>query len=121
MAVRRGSIIMKPTDSRDKGTLHALLVHSSTNHLPRILQTQQKVTCGCQLSNSDIRFMQEVCTLTASMKTLMQDYPDYHEFIARYISLIREITGLALSNEMAKVTSSNVGLDQQSIEELITA
>jgi len=110
---------MKLTD-KDKGTLHALLVHSSTNHLPRLLQTQQKVTCGAQLSHSDISFMQEVCTLTGSMKTLMHDYPDYHEFIARYISLIREITGLALSNEMAKVTTGHLDLDQLKTGDIMT-
>jgi hypothetical protein len=49
-----------------------------------------------------MKFMQDVCTVTGAMRFIMNDYPDYHDFIARYISLIREIIGLALSNEIAK-------------------
>ena len=89
---------MKPTDSKDKETLHALLIHSSTIHLPRLLQTHQKVTCGCRLSDSDVKFMQDVGIVTGSMKFIMNDYPDYQVFIARDILLIRDITGLALNN-----------------------
>jgi hypothetical protein len=46
-------------------------------------------------------FMREVCQVTGTMKSLMDTHPDYHDFLSRYISLIRETTGLALANEMA--------------------
>lgn len=98
---------MKPTDSKGKGILHALLVHSGNVHLPRLLQTHQRVTDGCQLSNSEINFMKDVCKVTGSMQILMNEYPDYHDFVARYISLIREITGMALANEMHMMSNSH--------------
>ena len=98
MAVRR-SIIMKSTDSKDKGTMHALLIHSSNAQLPRVLRIHKKVSCGCQMDDADMAFMQDVCKVTATMKSLMDAHPDYHDFVSRYISLIGEITGLALANE----------------------
>jgi hypothetical protein len=93
---------MKFANRKEKGTIQALLIHSSNVHLPRLLQTHQKVTHGYLLNDTDMKFMQDVCTVTGAMRFIMNDYPDYHDFIARYISLIREITGLALSNEIAK-------------------
>jgi hypothetical protein len=92
---------MITTDRKDKGTLHALLVHSSNTQLPRLLKIHKKVSCGCQMDEVDMVFMREVCQVTGTMKSLMDAHPDYHDFLSRYISLIREVTSLALANEMA--------------------
>lgn len=90
---------MKSTDSKDKGTMHALLIHSSNAQLPRVLRIHKKVSCGGQMDDADMAFMQDVCKVTALMKSLMDAHPDYHDFVSRYISLIGEISGLALANE----------------------
>lgn len=90
---------MNPVDRKHEGTLHALLVHSSNTQLPRLLRIHKKVSCGCQMDDADMAFMQDVCKVTATMKSLMDAHPDYHDFVSRYISLIGEITGLALANE----------------------
>ena len=51
------------------------------------------------MDDADMAFMQDVCKVTATMKSLMDAHPDYHDFVSRYISLIGEITGFALANE----------------------
>ena len=97
---------MKPVDRKHEGTLHALLIHSSNTQLPRVLRIHKKVSCGCQLEDADMAFMQEVCKVTATMNSLMDAHPDFHDFVSRYISLIGEIAGLALANE--KSTGASV-------------
>jgi len=92
---------MISSDRKGKGTLHALLVHSGNTQLPRLLKIHKKVSCGCQMDEADVTFMREVCQVTGTMKSLMDAHPDYHDFLSRYISLIRETTSLALANELA--------------------
>jgi len=85
--------------SHDAGVAAVLLDRFEKQRLPRILRLKEKVLGGEVMSDSDLEFLGQVLEDAHSIKSLVDDHPEYQKLAVQAISLYQEITERALENE----------------------
>jgi len=86
-----------------KETLHALLIHTINQDLPRVLRIHGRLSCGDQIKADEMVFMQTICKTIGKMKTLVDNDQEYQGILSKYIILVSEVTQMAVANEKGQI------------------
>jgi len=86
-------------NSKDTGTILALLERFESQRLPRVLAMKKKVDQGIRLDSTDIAYLEQIFHDAQQIKPLLDRHPDYRELASQVVHLYREITDKALENE----------------------
>ena len=81
------------------GIIYSVIERFEKQRLPRILELKKRVDKGGVLTESDIRFMNEVTQDAQRNKQLIDRHPEWHKFCAEVIHLYEEVAEKALENE----------------------
>jgi hypothetical protein len=87
------------SDSRDSGTILALLDRLNNHRLPRAIKLKEKVDRGNALAISDKAFLRRVMQESTNLKPLLDRNPEYREIVAKMAMLYSDITNQGLANE----------------------
>ena len=85
--------------TNELGVIYALVQRFEKQRLPRLLELKVRVDKGELLSESDIRFMNQLMRDARQSKRLIDRHPEWHRFCAEVINLYEEIAEKALDNE----------------------
>jgi hypothetical protein len=83
----------------EMGVIQSLIERFEKQRLPRLLELKKRVDEGKVLSESDIRFMDQVIHDAYQSKPLMDRHPEWQRFCANVVHLYEQITERALDNE----------------------
>lgn len=86
-----------------KETLHALLIHTINQDLPRVLRIHGRLSYGDQIKADEMVFMQTICKTIGAMKNFVDNDQEYQGILSKYIILVSEVTQMALANEKEHV------------------
>lgn len=86
-------------ESKDMGTMLALLERLNKYRLPRALELKTRVDGGARLEEHDIEFLERAFEDAQRARGLIVRHPDLHNLAARVIRLYHDITTKALENE----------------------
>ncbi len=86
-------------DTKDAGTIAALMIRFKEYRLPRAKRMLEKVNSGERLSDSDMEFLGRVYKDSRTTQPLVRRNPDYDDLIVRFIDLYVEIINKGLENE----------------------
>lgn len=92
---------MTDTNTTEAGVLAALVQRLESQRLPRALDIKDRVDRGERLSDSDLRFLQEVLDDAKSIAPMVTKHPELQTLASRVTSLYSEISTKALENEQA--------------------
>jgi len=93
---------MMDQDTKDEGTIEALLMRMKEYRLPRAKRMQVRVNAGEKLSDNDIAFLKRVYDDSRNTTALFERHPEYAELRIRALDLYSEIITRALENEKAQ-------------------
>lgn len=85
-------------DTKDAGTLEALLQRLNDFRIPRLLELQQRVGEGEALTDYDIEFLERVLEDARSFEGLIKRHPEVQPLVAKVTALYHDITSKALQN-----------------------
>lgn len=85
-------------DTKDTGTMEALLQRLNDFRIPRLLELQQRVGEGEVLTDYDIEFLEQVLEDARSVEGLIKRHPEVQPLVAKVTSLYHDITSKALQN-----------------------
>ena len=85
--------------SEDTGVILALIDRFNKQRLPRMLELKKRVDGGETITETDVRFLEEVFESANSALPMADKHPDLQPLASRAISLFKEITQKALENE----------------------
>lgn len=88
-------------DTKDAGTIEALLIRMKEYRLPRAIRMQERVNAGEKISDDDIAFLKRVYNDSRNTSALYDRHPEYDELRIRALDLYSEIITKALENEKA--------------------
>jgi len=86
-------------DTKDAGTIEALMIRMKEYRLPRAKRMQERVNAGELLSDDDIAFLKRVYNDSRNSAALYDRHPEYDELRIRALDLYSEIITRALENE----------------------
>ncbi len=87
-------------NSKDLGTMMALLDRLTKQTLPKVLEIKKRVGRGELLDERDIYFLHELLSeRVKEVRPLVDRNPEYQEVYAKVVHLCKEITEQALLNE----------------------
>lgn len=92
---------MSPNDGqKDLGIMLALLQESGTSKMPRIARIRKKVESAVRLEEAELEFLRGALKSAGEAKPVFDRQPEFQDFYARSVAELRDITRLALDNEM---------------------
>jgi hypothetical protein len=86
-------------NSKDLGTMTALLERFTKQTLPRVLEIKKRIDHGELLNDRDISFLKLLPERFNEVKPLVDRNPEYQELLAQAVHLYKEITTQAILNE----------------------
>jgi hypothetical protein len=85
-------------EEADAGTIAALLERAN-RRIPNLLAIKKRLENGDTLSQIEIEELDNMIEANDHSRELVERHPEYHDLVARVVSLIEEITRLAVANE----------------------
>ena len=89
-------------DTKDTGTILAILDRCKNQKLPRVLALKDKVDRGEKLNDYDIRFLDESFKDASQVSHLLDLHPEFSALAAHIFHLLKEISEKSLENEKTK-------------------
>ena len=86
----------------EMGVFLSLLKRLVDQHLPQLLDMQERVERGEKLSDRDVAFLEQALNDAILNRQHVVHFPEYKDIVAKLIHMYDEITRKALENEQAR-------------------